>query len=91
MVYLKPHCHFGIGSGGHLGAWARGTAQLPAPAPAVTLPAFVWCPDTVWISPNVSLVSPCCAYAGPGGNVLEIKARSVLNAKQPVSKGLVLI
>lgn len=38
----------------------------------------------------MSLVNSRSAHAGCGGNVLEIKARSVLNVKQPVSKGLVL-
>lgn len=60
------------------------------PAPAVALLSLAQYPDPVWIL-HVSLAGTCSAYAGRGGNALEIKARSVLNAEQPVSKGLVLI
>lgn len=59
------------------------------PAPAVALLSLAQYPDPVWILHYVSLAGTCSA--GRGGNALEIKARSVLNAEQPVSKGLVLI
>lgn len=59
------------------------------PAPAVALLSLAQYPDPVWILHYVSLAGTCSA--GCGGNALEIKARSVLNAEQPVSKGLVLI
>lgn len=58
------------------------TAQLSPPLTAIPICFRVHQP-CVWIIP-VLLFWPCW-------ECLEITARSVLNAKQPVSKGLVLI
>jgi len=59
-------------------------AQPSSPPQLLRSTPLLWHPAT-------ARRSPCSVYTGRGGDALEIQARSVLNAKQPVSTGLVLI